>query len=192
MVKLFVLRAPQRSPSGAMRRSVLVGSFATLLGAPFAVSWVAPCVVSSVVSSVAWSVSTTALAAPSEGAPLPAELGKDDARAVRAVVEAQLKALAADDATLAFFHASSAIQQQFGDAAAFERMVRRTYPMLIRPTSTSFYRPTSRRGVVVQPVMFRDRDGRVWRADYQLRRQTDQRWRIEGCQVVPIDDASTT
>ncbi|MBC8055143.1 MAG: DUF4864 domain-containing protein [Rhizobiales bacterium] len=122
----------------------------------------------------------------------PGEVSDTDSRAVRAVVESQLKALAAGDAAQAFSHASPAIQQQFQDAAAFDQMVRRSYPMLIRPASVSFYRPLANDEVVIQSVLFRDRDGRAWRADYQLERQPDRRWRINGCQVAPGDDASTT
>lgn len=122
----------------------------------------------------------------------PTGLSDSDSRAVRAVVESQLKALAAGDAAKAFSHATPAIQQQFQDAATFDQMVRRSYPMLIRPASVSFYRPLATDDVVVQSVMFRDREGRAWRADYQLQRQPDKRWRISGCQVVPGDDASTT
>jgi len=132
------------------------------------------------------------LAAMADGPPRTAEVADNDARAVRAVVEAQLKAFAADDAVKAFSHASPAIQKQFGDAATFAEMVRRTYPMLIRPASISFYRPLAIESVVVQGVMFRDGEGHVWRADYQLQRQPDKRWRIEGCQVVPGNDTSTT
>jgi Domain of unknown function (DUF4864) len=136
-----------------------------------------------------------ALAAPlamAEGPVKPGEVSDVDARAVRAVVQAQLNALAADDAVQAFAHASPAIQKQFGDAQTFAQMVRQAYPMLIRPASTSFYRPVAGDSVVTQPVMFRDGDGQVWRADYQLQRQPDKRWRIEGCSVVRSDDASTT
>ena len=135
---------------------------------------------------------TVTLPALPQGALPSGVLSEGDSRAVRAVVEAQLKALAAGDATRAFSHAAPAIQQQFQDAATFDQMVRRSYPMLIRPTSVSFYRPLAGEDVVVQSVMFRDREGRTWRADYQLQRQPDRRWRINGCQVVPGDDGSTT
>ena len=133
-----------------------------------------------------------ALPALPQGALPPGGVSESDSRAVRAVVEAQLKALAAGDAAQAFSHAAPAIQQQFQDAATFDQMVRRSYPMLIRPASVSFYRPSAGEDVVVQSVMFRDREGRTWRADYQLQRQPDRRWRISGCQVVPGDNGSTT
>ena len=134
----------------------------------------------------------TTLATLAGDAPRPAEVSPADARAVRSVVEAQLKALATDDAPQAFWHAAPAIQKQFSDAASFAQMVRRAYPMLIRPVSISFYRPLASASAITQSVMFRDAEGRVWRADYALQQQADQRWRIEGCQVVRSDEASTT
>lgn len=137
-------------------------------------------------------LSLASLASLGQGAARAAELTDSDSRAVRAVVEAQLNALAAGDAARAFAHAAPAIQQQFQDAATFDQMVRRSYPMLIRPASVSFYRPLASDDGVVQSVLFRDREGRAWRAHYQLQRQPDQHWRISGCQVVAGDDASTT
>ena len=120
------------------------------------------------------------------------EVSAGDRRAVRAVVEAQLKALAADDSAQAFAYASPAIQKQFRDAAAFMTMVRRAYPMVIRPAATSFFVPEAGAGVILQRIQFRDRDGKLWRALYELQRQPDQSWRINGCVVAPDDDTSTT
>jgi hypothetical protein len=130
-------------------------------------------------------------AAADGGAP-PREIDDGDVRGVRAVVEAQLKALAEGNAKLAFSFASPSIKGQFHDADRFFEMVRGSYPMLIRPASVSFYRPELTQGVVTQPVQFRDREGHTWRAVYELQRQPDKTWRINGCAVAPDDDASTT
>ena len=129
---------------------------------------------------------------PAQGGLRPDDVKAADVRAVRAVVEGQLKALAAGDATKAFSYASPAIRQQFGDPGTFMDMVRSNYPMLIRPASVSFFRPEARDGAVAQGVHFRDREGKLWRAVYELARQPDKRWRINGCAVAPEDDASTT
>ena len=115
-----------------------------------------------------------------------------DSRAVRAVVEAQLKALADDRAEQAFSYAAPAIRQQFGDAEIFMAMVRQNYAMLIRPRSVSYFRPEGVGGVITQGVQFRDAEGRLWRAVYELQRQGDKRWRISGCAVAPGDESSTT
>jgi len=120
------------------------------------------------------------------------ELTPKDARAVRAVVEAQLKALANQNSTLAFAYATPEIRHRFRDAGQFFEMVRGSYPMLIRPASVSFMRPEAGHGVVVQAVQFRDRDGHLWRALYELQRQSDRTWRINGCAVAADDESSTT
>ena len=127
-----------------------------------------------------------------------ADLGERDAKAVRAVVEAQLQALAANDATRAFSFASPAIRSQFGDAATFITMVRQGYPVLIRPAAMAFFQPEAVHAAgaqvvqVVQVVQLRDGTGRSWLATYQLQRQADQRWRIDGCTVAPDAGKSST
>jgi Domain of unknown function (DUF4864) len=115
-----------------------------------------------------------------------------DGRAVRAVVAAQLKAFANDRAELAFSYAAPAIRQQFGDAKVFMAMVRQSYAMLIRPRSVSYFRPEGAGGVITQGVQFRDEEGKLWRAVYELQRQSDKRWRISGCVVEPGDESSIT
>lgn len=113
-----------------------------------------------------------------------AGFAEGDGRAVRLVIEAQLKAFAADDAERAFSYASAAIRTQFGDAATFMAMVRATYPMVVQPAAISFFQPRLADGVVWQTVQLRDRAGRLWLATYQLQQQADVGWRINGCAVV--------
>ena len=113
-----------------------------------------------------------------------AALPEGDGRAVRLVIEAQLKAFATDDAERAFSYASAAIRTQFGDAATFMAMVRAIYPMVVQPAAISFYQPRLADGVVWQTVQLRDRAGRLWLATYQLQQQADVGWRINGCAVV--------
>lgn len=119
-----------------------------------------------------------------------------DARAARAVVEAQLLALAAGDAERAFSFAAPGIRQQFGDAATFIGMVRQGYPMIVRPARTVFFVPQAMpgagSGALLQPLQVRDAAGRTWLATYQLERQPDGRWRIGGCSVVADSDRSST
>ncbi len=132
------------------------------------------------------------LQAQADGRPHGAEVSASDSRAVRAVVEAQLNAFASEEATRAFSYAAPGIRSQFQDAALFMEMVHRQYPMLIRPASISFYQPEAADGTIVQGVQFRDRDGNLWRAVYELEQQPDKTWRISGCAVQPDQEASTT
>lgn len=144
-------------------------------------------------SLVCWCVMTvSAFACLADGGPGANEVSAGDRRAVRAVVEAQLKALAAEDSAQAFAYASPAIQKQFRDAGAFMTMVRRAYPMVIRPVATSFFAPEGSQDVIIQGIQFRDREGKLWRAFYELQRQPDQSWRVSGCVVAPDGESSTT
>jgi len=111
---------------------------------------------------------------------------------VRAVVEAQLAAFAADDAPRAFSYASEGIRRQFGDPERFMAMVRSGYPMVLRPRSATFFQAQRVPTGVLQVVQLRDRAGQLWRATYQLEQQADRSWRIGGCTVEPADAASTT
>ena len=115
-----------------------------------------------------------------------------DARAVRQVIEAQLQALADDDAVAAFSYASPTIRSQFGDAASFMAMVRSGYPMVLRPAATAFFQPEAADGAVMQTVQLRDRNGSAWLATYELQRQGDGRWRISGCVVRADSGKSST
>ena len=115
-----------------------------------------------------------------------------DAQAVRAVITAQLQALAAGDAVRAFSYAAPAIRSQFGDAASFIGMVQQGYPVLIRPRSTAFFQADLVDGVMTQVVQMQSSDGRRWLATYQLQRQANQQWRISGCSVVADEGKLST
>ncbi len=130
------------------------------------------------------------LTSPGSSAAGSADVSNADARAIRAVIEAQLKAIAADDAVLAFSYASPSIRMQFGDAPTFMTMVHEGYPMLIRPTATVFLRPDPVEQGVMQTVHLRDQDGRSWLATYHVQRQADKNWRINGCFVKPDEGDS--
>src|SRR5436309_410635 len=71
----------------------------------------------------------------------PAVVSPAEAKAVRTVVQAQLKALAVDDAKAAFGFASPKIREMFGSADDFIEMVRRGYPVVYRPASVAFLKP---------------------------------------------------
>jgi hypothetical protein len=111
------------------------------------------------------------------------DLAPGDARAVRAVIEAQLDAFRRDDAPRAFAYAAAGIREAFGTAQSFIEMVRRSYPVVYRPKSVQFDAPILDEGEVVQPVRMTDAEGRAWLAVYPMQRQPDGGWRINGCQL---------
>jgi hypothetical protein len=104
-----------------------------------------------------------------------------DAKAVRALIEAQLAAFASDDATKAYSLAAPAIQTMFVSADRFLAMVRESYPVVYRPASVAFLQPERIDGKLVQRVQMSDAAGVPWMVVYQLERQPDHSWRIAGC-----------
>ena len=108
-----------------------------------------------------------------------------DAKAVRAVVEAQLDAFAADDAKRAFSYAAPSIREMFGTPDQFMAMVKGGYPVVYRPASITFLQPAWTQGQLVQGVHLTDASGALWIAIYRLERQADKSWRISGCEVQP-------
>ena len=113
-----------------------------------------------------------------------AEVPDADAKGTRAVIQAQLKAFAADDAKSAFSFATPQLREVFGSPENFIAMVRRSYPVVYRPASVAFLKPELDGDAVTQAVHLTDADGRLWLALYRLERQPDLRWRISACQVV--------
>ncbi|CDS49673.1 Bll2215 protein [Polaromonas sp. CG9_12] len=119
-------------------------------------------------------------------APVPSwALTAAEEQGVRAVVEAQLAALARDDAATAFSFAAPNVRASVGTASRFMDMVRKSYPAIYRPASTAFLQPEEHHGQVIQRVQLMDDDGKAWLALYSVQRQKDNTWRITGCQVIP-------
>ena len=137
---------------------------------------------------LSWAVGLAAsLAAqtPAPGLPLA------DAQAVRAVVQAQLEAFAADDAARAFSFAAPGIQAQFQTPDNFLAMVRASYPMVYRPASVAFLNPERAGELVVQKVHITDQQGARWIALYSLHRQQTLEWRISSCIVLRVSAQTT-
>ena len=126
-------------------------------------------------------------AAQAQSAPVSA----DEAKAMRAVVEGQLAAFAADDAKRAFSYAAPSIREMFGTPDRFMEMVRTGYPVVYRAASVIFLVPLRSQGQLFQGVQLTDADGSLWLATYRLERQPDGSWRISGCDVQPSSGKMT-
>ena len=107
-----------------------------------------------------------------------------DEKSVRSVIEAQLAALAKDDASTAFSYAAPNIRKALGTASRFLSMVKNDYPVVYRPASVAFLKPEGEGDDVVQRVQMQDADGNAWLAIYSLQRQKGNLWRITGCSVI--------
>jgi hypothetical protein len=115
-----------------------------------------------------------------------AEVTREDALAIRAVVAAQLDAFTHDDAARAFALATTGIRAQFGTPDVFINMVRTAYPVVYRPKTVEFEKPDVVAGEIFQPVRLTDADGRAWIALYPMQREADGSWRINGCQLARV------
>jgi hypothetical protein len=113
----------------------------------------------------------------------PPRVSTKQAAQIQAVVQAQLKAFASDDAVRAFSFATPRIRKAFGSAETFLAMVRTSYPMVYRPSSVSFFKPEKLDGVWLQRVQMSDQLGVLWQVTYALELQRDKSWRINGCEV---------
>ncbi len=113
-----------------------------------------------------------------------ATLSALEAQKVRAVIQAQLKAFADDNAREAFALATPALQTQFGSPETFMAMERNSYPVVYAPGHVAFLKPEAQQADVIQRVQMTDQQGKAWLAVYSLQQQKDKGWRISGCVVV--------
>ncbi|HEY9191270.1 MAG TPA: DUF4864 domain-containing protein [Methyloversatilis sp.] len=112
------------------------------------------------------------------------DLSAADARQIRAVIEAQLAAFAADDAARALSYAAPDIRRRYAEPERFLKMVREHYPVVYRHASVGFLPPEIEDDEVFQAVEMSDADGVLWVAIYRMGRLEDGHWRIMGCRVV--------
>lgn len=111
-------------------------------------------------------------------------VSREDAAAVRKVIEAQIDAFRKDDGERAFSYATVGIQLTFGTAENFLEMVRSEYAAVYRPRTIEFGEPElAGPDDLVQPVRLTDGEGRAWLAIYPMQRGTDGVWRTNGCQL---------
>jgi len=106
----------------------------------------------------------------------------DASSAIQSVIQNQLDAFQANDLDTAFGFASPTIQQKFGSAETFGRMVKNGYPMVWRPASRQWQQLVQTDAGPVQVVLFEDANGRIHEAGY-LMQQIDGIWRINGVHV---------
>ena len=115
-------------------------------------------------------------------------VGPADSAAIRAVISHQLGAFLRDDQTAAFADASPTIQQIFHDPETFMQMVRSTYQPVYRSSSVEFREIGMVEGRLVQRVYMVGPDGIAVLADYEMQRQPDGTWRINGCSIERAPD----
>lgn len=101
---------------------------------------------------------------------------------IEAVIESQIQAFQRKDVAAAFTHASPTIQQKFGDAQTFGRMVEMAYPMVWQPRRHEMRQLVQTDFGPVQVVLFEDASGQLHEAGYLMQR-IDGVWRINGVKL---------
>jgi hypothetical protein len=131
-----------------------------------------------------------AVASPAAAQPL--WQGSDgDRAAIRQVIEAQVEAFKRSDGTAAFDYASPAIRRQFQTPENFMRMVENGYAPVVRPRRFELRRTLTVQGLVLQEVFFIGADLTTMLLLYNMERQGDGTWRINGVFQVQDKEEAT-
>ena len=112
------------------------------------------------------------------GAQEPATLAQD-------IIAQQIEAFLNDDAKSAYSFASPTIRQKFPDEASFFEMVKRGYAPVYRPGNYGFGRSKVSGDVILQEVLISASGGKHWTAIYQLVRQSEGSYKINGVHMSP-------
>jgi hypothetical protein len=119
-----------------------------------------------------------------------APISGTDAQAIHDVVQSQLDALSEDDAGRAFSLATTHMRSLIGTPDRFLQMVKDQYPAVYRNRLALFSQPERIDGHTMIIVRLTDSENSVWIAIYELMRETDGAWKIEGCNLVETTSVS--
>ena len=117
--------------------------------------------------------------------------GDADQPAIVGTIQSQLKAFQRDDEIEAFSYASPQIQERFGTPGNFMAMVRAGYPAVYRPSAVEFLDIELRDGHIFQPVRFVGPDGEAVIGIYEMERQVDGTWKINGVYLVRMGEVAS-
>lgn len=118
-------------------------------------------------------------------APVSTTAMADPATDAQSVISRQIEAFLNDDADAAYGFASPSIRSLFPDKDRFFAMVRKSYQPVYRPGNYAFGRSrvVGDGAAVFQEVLIQGKDGQDWSAVYELLRQPDGTYRINGVQM---------
>jgi hypothetical protein len=119
---------------------------------------------------------------------MPLVLMADDAiDGSRQIIKQQIEAFLREDANAAYAFAAPGIKARYPDKDAFFAMVKKAYQPVYRPGNYAFGRSLALDGgdTILHEVLIEGRDGKDWKAIYQLLRQPDGAYRIGGVMMVP-------
>jgi len=116
--------------------------------------------------------------------PLSAARAGEPVDTVQNIIQSQITAFLNDDAKTAYSFASPTIRGKFPTEGAFFDMVKKGYAPVYRPGNFAFGRSKVEGDMVVQEVLISGPDGKDWTALYQLLKQPDGSYKINGVHIV--------
>ncbi|MGG6893461.1 DUF4864 domain-containing protein [Rhizobium sp. BR 315] len=111
---------------------------------------------------------------------------EDPVQTAQTLIQAQIGAFLHDDAATAYSFAAPGIKALFPDKDSFFAMVKKAYQPVYHPGNYAFgkSRAIDNGAVVYQEVMITGTDGKDWTAIYQITRQPDGGYKINGVQIL--------
>ena len=100
--------------------------------------------------------------------------------AISAVVTDQIDAFSKDDSERAFSHASPMVKASIRSHERFLTMVKNAYGMIYRPSSHELQEVRMIEDKLYQVVLFIDQDRNRFKIFYQMQKQANGEWKING------------
>lgn len=111
---------------------------------------------------------------------------EDPVQTAQSLIEQQIEAFLHDDAATAYSFAAPGIKALFPDKDSFFAMVKKSYQPVFHPGNYAFgkSRAIDNGAVVYQEMLITGTDGKDWTAIYQITRQPDGSYKINGVQIL--------
>jgi hypothetical protein len=112
---------------------------------------------------------------------------EDPVLTAQTLIQGQIEAFLQNDATAAYSFAAPGIKALFPDKDVFFAMVKKSYQPVYHPGNYAFgkSRAIDNGAVVYQEVLITGVDDKDWTAIYQIARQPDGTYKINGVQILP-------
>jgi hypothetical protein len=117
----------------------------------------------------------------------PAARAEDPLQTAQTLIQEQIQAFLHNDAASAYSFAAPGIKALFPDQDAFFAMVKKSYQPVYHPGNYAFGRNKSvdDGAMIYQEVLITGTDGKDGSAIYQVMRQPDGSYKINGVQILP-------
>ncbi|ACM26603.1 DUF4864 domain-containing protein [Agrobacterium sp. SHOUNA12C] len=112
---------------------------------------------------------------------------EDPVQTAQTLIQGQIEAFLQNDAATAYSFAAPGIKALFPDKDVFFAMVKKSYQPVYHPGNYAFgkSRAIDNGAVVYQEVLITGIDDKDWTAIYQIARQPDGSYKINGVQILP-------